>query len=384
LVAATRISTRSPRQPVQPPADRGDVGRVPLRKREARPDRSGLPDEQLRRAAGRYHRHGALAGDLQRRHRPRLLAGQVQRPPRRGQHHQPRCARQELIDHAGGGGQLLKHQQHLPAGQEPGHRSGSRALPAGVQAADDGLPHHLGVPDRGQRDGEHAVRERLLQRRGRGQRQPRLAGPAGAGQRHQPDPWPQHRGAQLLNIVIPADQGRRRHRQAGRRAQAFQPGEPIFQARRGQLVEMFGCGDVLEPVKAQTTERHPGRQPCLRQPPRLLRHHHLAAVGRGRDPRRPVHVHPDESILVPDRLAGVQAHPDPDRHAIRPGVPGQRALPGHAAAHRLANRGEHHEEAVPLGAHLLAPAVAEGRAQQGALSRRRLGVPVAKTIQQRR
>ena len=82
-----------------------------------------------------------------------------------------------------------------------------------------------------------------------------------------------------------------------------------------------------------------------------------------RDPRRPVNIQTDVPVLVPGWLARVQAHPDPDRHAARPVVASKSALRRHAAADRIPGRGEHHEEAVPLGSHLLAAMSREGGAQ---------------------
>jgi transposase len=98
---------------------------------------------------------------------------------------------------------------------------------------------------------------------------------------------------------------------------------------------------------------------------------------------RPVHIHPHVAVLVPHRLAGMQAHPDPHRDATGPGVAGQSALRRQAARHRVGSRAEHDIETVPLSAHLVAAAGRDGGTHNGALRRQRVAVPVAQAAQQR-
>jgi hypothetical protein len=164
-------------------------------------------------------------------------------------------------------------------------------------------------------------------------------------------------------------------------AQALQRRESLRQADGDQLVDAFRL-DVLQPVKTQVPDRHVGQQPGRRQQPRHVRQHYLAAMRGHRDPGRPVHVHPHVAILMPGRLSGVQAHPDPDGHAFRPGMGGKSALRRHTARNRGAGGLEHHEKAVALGSHLAAAVLSEAGAQQGALDRQRLAIPVAKAAQQ--
>src|SRR6266700_5683480 len=61
---------------------------------------------------------------------------------------------------------------------------------------------------------------------------------------------------------------------------------------------------------------------------------------------------------------------------------GKCTLRRNAAADRFLGRLDHHEEAVPLGSHLMSAVSREGGAQNSALSRQRLAVLVAKTAQQ--
>jgi hypothetical protein len=155
-----------------------------------------------------------------------------------------------------------------PAGpgdpQVPGHRIGGGPVAGHVQAVGDGLPHHPGIAHSRQRDEEHTVRERLIQRGRRGQRQPRLADPAGAGQRHQPDLRPAQRGADLLQVVVPADQRRQRHRQPARRAQALQRRElaPPAQGRpAGRSAPAPRCPSAGESPDPAPTHRRPAAIP---------------------------------------------------------------------------------------------------------------------------
>jgi len=161
-------------------------------------------------------------------------------------------------------------------------------------------------------------------------------------------------------------------------AEALQRGEVLPQARGGQLVDAFRRADVLQPVDPQVPHRRPLRQrPCLLE--RHLRQHHLAAVrGRG-DPRGPVQIHPDMTVLIPGHLPGMQAHPGPDRIPARPVMGGQGALRGQTARHCVGGGPERHEEAVSFGGYLMAVPGPERRAQQNAVIRQRFPVPVTET-----
>ncbi len=272
-----------------------------------------------------------------------MLALHVQRPPGRGQHRQPGAAASSRGHDLGRPVQLLEvvqHQQRPALGQVAGHRLGGLAVAAHVQAVGQGLPHHLGVADGCQREEVHAMRECRVQRRRRGQGQPGLADAAGAGQRHQPHLRLGERGAQVLQVAVPPDQRRHRHRQARLGPRLFSGGKSSRRPGPGQLVDVLRLPDVLQPVKPQVPDGHPGRQPGCRQQPRRLGQHHLTAVRGRRDPRRPVHVHADVAVLVPGRLARVQAHPDP--HGMpRPASharPGPAAPPGSSSPHRPRTR----------------------------------------------
>ena len=177
-------------------------------------------------------------------------------------------------------------------------------------------------------------------------------------------------GQQRLPFGDPSHDGRgpggRPRRRLGQRA--VQRREPLWQARGDKLVDVLRRLDVLQPVPAQVPEGCPGWQPGAGQLPRRLRQHDLGAVRDRRDPGRPVYVQPHIPVLVPDRLTGMQPHPHPHRNPVRPVMAAQGTLGGNAAADRVNGRAEHNEEAVSLGAHLLAATVPERGPQQGALS----------------
>jgi hypothetical protein len=363
------------RQPVQPLTQPAQDRR--LVHRHAR--RRGTLAQQRDRITGR-----------QRRHREHVLGRQLQPLPAGSQHHQPVTGGQQPGHHVGHLRQqmlgVIQHDQH-PASLKPGRH---RALQAGslvfphAQHLRDRAQHLVAAADRRQPGPPQPVRE-LIPQPGRGlHRQPGLADPPGAGQRHQPAPRPGQHGAQPPDILIPADQSRGRHRKAAGRAQALQRREVLRQARAGQLIDPLRRRQVLQPVHAQIPHRHPGGQPGLRQQPGRIRQHHLPAMRGRRDPRRPVHIHPHIPVLVPHRLTRMQAHPDPHRNPTGPGVAGQGALRRHTARDRPGRRGEHHEETVPLGAHLMAATGRDRRAHNGTLRRQRLAVPVTQAAQQRR
>jgi hypothetical protein len=101
-------------------------------------------------------------------------------------------------------------------------------------------------------------------------------------------------------------------------------------------------------------------------PPAVASPRRAPPARRARSPRSaPPGGHPCRRSRPPGPPAPrMQAHPDPDRHPARPVVPPQRPLGRHAARHRVAGRGEDHEETIPLGPHLQATAAGDGGADQ--------------------
>ena len=89
---------------------------------------------------------------------------------------------------------------------------------------------------------------------------------------------------------------------------------------------------------------------------RGLREQDLAAVAGAADPGRPMDVGADVlAVRVERAVAGVEAHPDPDLGAVRPGLRGEVALGVDRGGHAAGHLGEDREDAVALGL-LLVPA----------------------------
>ena len=85
---------------------------------------------------------------------------------------------------------------------------------ADTESARHGRQHESGVLERREADKCDAVGEIVEKLGGNLDGEPRLAGPAGAGQRHEPDiPSPKH-VHQIPDLTRAADQGRRLRRQA--------------------------------------------------------------------------------------------------------------------------------------------------------------------------
>ena len=75
-----------------------------------------------------------------------------------------------------------------------------------------------------------------------------------------------------------------------------------------ELEEALRADRVLQPVFAEVADRSVSRYEAARR----LGDDDLSAVRRGCDPRGAVDVHADVVLLGHERLAGVDAHPDPD------------------------------------------------------------------------
>ena len=126
----------------------------------------------------------------------------------------------------------------------------------------------------------------------------------------------------------------------------------------------------------------PGTEGVLDEPAGGVGQDHLPAVGRVGDPGRPVHV--DAGIVVPaqDALAGVEAHPDPDRGTRRPVVGGEVPLGGDRRPDGARRAGEHGEEGVAVGADLDPAAVGDGTPDDRRVPVQDRRVPVAERLEE--
>ncbi len=197
---------------IQPTAQLSRRRRVPVRQSEPGTHIAHAVDKQAHRGCLRQSsRIGAGRRYGQRVHPPLLLAADPQHHPAGDQHVQPGRPLQQVSHHRRGIEHLLKvveHDQHAAAAQAP-PESVQRplpALPGEAERRGNGLRHQPGVGDRRQineRDAVRPVRPAGVQH---GQRQPRLAHPAGTGQHHQPAFLRAQQADDLANVAVPAHQ----------------------------------------------------------------------------------------------------------------------------------------------------------------------------------
>jgi hypothetical protein len=262
-----------------------------------------------------------------------VLAGQVKRLAARDQERQVGAGSEQRRQLRGGGGQVFEvveqeEQPHVPdvLGE----------LAAGADGAGRGLHHELRVAERGERDPPDAVGE-VISRLGRGlQRQPRLAGPAGTGERDKADVVAAEERREHLELRRAAQEGRGRHRQVR-----------LVQCLERRMLTVVGledalwCGQVLEPMRAEVLQAGIGQERGRRGADQ-----HLAAVAGSGDAGALVDVGTDVSLVRQQRCAGVQA----DANANRAG--GERVGGGVGGCQGAGGGGKGHEKGVALGVDL--------------------------------
>lgn len=327
-------------QPVELPDQRHDVGRVVGGQCEARTDEPNRPDVELHRVrrpgvgVGRGQGQG-VDGQL-------LLAGQEQRPPRRRERGDTRARVEEGRDDLLGALDLLEvvqDEQQPSIGELLGEALAGRQRGRCVERVGHEAGHRVRVRHPVQRHEVDAVGEGALEPGRRGQRDPGLAAAARPGEGQQAGAAGEQLD-DLAHLGLASDQRGAWRGQRGASAEAAQRREPGLEPRHDDVVEVGVAVDVLEAVPSEVAERHPrqGAPQVGYQPPRRLGQHDLAAVRRGTDPGSEVDVLTDVPLAVSLGLAGVQAHPDPQRLALRPRVCLQRALRRHRRPDRLVGR----------------------------------------------
>ena len=230
------------RQPVEPRAHRGDRGGVVGREREARDDGTGALHEERdggRSRELRERRQLRPVRHRERRHRHLALAVQAQRRLARDEHLQaigPGEQRRDVgrgIDHA------LEAVQHQQRGgpERPRQRVAQPAralrarLGAQAEAARDLRDDPGRVLDPRERDEAHAPGELAAQLLGRANREARLTGAPGAGERDEPRLGPEQQLADLRPLRLAPHERRARERW---RAHARGEAQP---ARRRELLD---------------------------------------------------------------------------------------------------------------------------------------------------
>ena len=153
-------------------------------------------------------------------------------------------------------------------------------------------------------------------------------------------------------------------------------GNDVRDALGDRLVQLDRPDDVPEPVWAQVAQRD-ARRELRDEPDRRARQEHLATLG---DPEQPGHVvegHPEQLVAQVGDLAGVDRHPDPDGHAVRPPFHRQGALRLDGRGHGAARRAEQEHAAVAAGG-VSRPSVGSRRRPEDralALEDREEGIP---------
>ncbi len=250
------------RHAVQPDADLGDSGCVGGREVERRPHGPGSLDEQLdRRAVGGFLRGGARAGRRHRQGSERvfLLPGEVQRNLARDQQPYAQRLLQQALDECRSRGQVLEvieDEQQPSITQEVDQPIGRRTavLELEPKRAHGGGRDERGVRNRLERDEPRAVGEVIGDCLRHGDRQARLAGPAGT--RDRDEPAGREESKQFVQLPGPTDEARQPRRQVPRpcvlRAERRE-GRP--EARNVELVQPFRSGHVLQRVPTQVPDR---------------------------------------------------------------------------------------------------------------------------------
>ena len=149
-----------------------------------------------------------------------------------------------------------------------------------------------------------------------------------------------------------------------------------------ELHDALRLVDVLEPDRAELDLTHAVRQRARHERGGRRREQDLPAVPGGADARRAVDVDPDVALLADDGLAGVDAHADAELGPVRPVMARERLLRRDGGRDRVLRAAEAVEERVALRVDLLAPARAERLADDAAVIRERVGVPVAEPLEQ--
>ena len=153
----------------------------------------------------------------------------------------------------------------------------------------DGRWHELGVGYRRKRDEERAIAESIRRLLGDAQRESGLSRPSGPGERDE---------SRLLeealtfgDLALAADEARRLRRQERRGAIECPKRRKVGSAPADhELVEALRTREIFQPEFAEIADRHAVAQIRTRQGRGRFGEQHLAAVSRGRDARRAVHV----------------------------------------------------------------------------------------------
>ena len=287
-----------------------------------------------------------------------LLARDAQHGPARADDGELGQRPQQVRDVGGRIDQLLEVVEHeedgLPRERVRQGVEGSSPRRLGdAQSVRDGREDQRRVGDVRQWHEPDAPWERLHHVPRELERQARLAGPAGTGEREQPAAQQQLAGFVELALAT--------HERRELRGQVV--GAGVQRPDRREVRAQPGDRDVPQPLRLEVLEamlpQRPERdalgQHRLHGGRRRPRQHDLPAVSRGRHPRRAMDIGPDvQALRVEHALARVEPHPHPDGRRSRPRLGAQRPLRVDHRVERRRSVGEHREEPVALDLELLA------------------------------
>ncbi len=290
---------------------------------------------------------------------------------------QPRAAREELGRHGRRSGDLLEvveHEQHLALAQavrdivdeRPIRRLANPDHPAQRDQ------HSLGVGRGREVHERHPVAEPVGDLAGSPDGQAGLAGPAGAGQRHQAHVPV---GESLLDrgqLGAPADERSNLGRQAaGKVVEGRERRERVVQRRVDQLEHPLRAAEILEPVLPEIPQRGVVGRVLTHERDGRGREQDLAAVPGGHEPCGAVDRRAEVVVAAALRPAHVQPHPDTERTGLAPRLGGEAALGGETGRHPPGGVREDRHEPIAGGLDHLSAGGGDRRLQDGVMPGKR-------------
>jgi hypothetical protein len=315
-----------------------------------------------------------------------MLAAHPQGFPARHGDLESRAPLEEIDDPLRSGHDLLEivdQQQNVLVAQLERQRLERRlvASRAHADAASDGCKRGRRLPDRGQVDEEHTVRETVDLVRRRLEGHPRLADAAGTSEREQPNPVRVQQVAKRGQLRFAAEELRRLGgkvvRPLGERHERRK-----VELKRGmdKLEDALGPREVLEAVLAEVTKARLGGQVTIRKLGGRCRKEHLSSVARGHDPGGAVHGGAEEIVGPLLSRTDVDAHSDTQWARFAPSLLGQPALPLETRQHPVGGRREHGHQPVTCDLDDGPPGAIDGRPQDRVVTLHRAGHRVGKPL----
>ncbi len=251
-------------------------------------------------------------------------------------------ARQELLE-------VVEHEQHPALGEGLAERRGDRSLGRRRdpdRGRDRGVDE-LRIANRGELHEGHAIGEAVAGSRRDRHPEPGLARTARTGQGH--DLRRVEQPAHDFELVVPSHERGQALWQVG---SAQRPQWPLVVGRAGHDEAMHRpwLVEVLEPARTGGQDRRTLRQGMGETTNRVVAEHDLAAVPRGSEACRIVHVHTDVVRAVGGQRPVARVDADSDAHssAGRERRAGEGATHGNGRGDRIRGGSEGRERTVAL------------------------------------